>query len=123
MILGIGVDILHLPRITALISRRGQDTLARRILSQKEYVQFRQLQDLDQQKCDSYLSARWCIKEAAYKALYPHHRLEWKQVTVVKKAGKPELEFLNSKLYGIQRAHVSLSHDGEYAIAQVLLEG
>ena len=58
MILGIGVDILHLPRITALISRRGQDTLARRILSQKEYVQFRQLQDLDQQKCDSYLSAR-----------------------------------------------------------------
>ncbi|KAI8069841.1 4'-phosphopantetheinyl transferase [Gilbertella persicaria] len=128
MIIGIGVDIMHLPRITALVARRGHDKLARRILSQKEYLEFKSLQALNQQKRDAYLSARWCIKEAVYKALYPKHRLEWKQVTYINRAthgqkGKPELEILNSQLYGIQNAHVSLSHDGEYAIAQVVLEG
>lgn len=30
---------------------------------------------------------RWCIKEAAYKALFPVHKLEWKQVTVAKDQG------------------------------------
>lgn len=29
----------------------------------------------------------------------------------------------NSLLYGIQRTHVSVSHDGDYAMAQVILEG
>lgn len=28
------------------------------------------------------------MKEAVYKALYPVHKLEWKQVSVTKKAGK-----------------------------------
>lgn len=27
-----------------------------------------------------------------------------------------------SKRYGIQKAHVSISHDGDYAMAQVILE-
>lgn len=83
------------------------------------------------------------MKEAVYKALYPIHKLEWKQVSVIKKAGKmipylcpcihisniqlaagkPHLYILNSNLYGIQKTHVSLSHDGDYAIAQVILEG
>lgn len=41
MILGIGVDIVHLPRIAALISRRGHDKLAKRILSESEMKEFR----------------------------------------------------------------------------------
>lgn len=41
-ILGIGVDIVHLPRIAALVARRGRDPLARRILSQEEYTEFLQ---------------------------------------------------------------------------------
>lgn len=36
--------------------------------------------------------------------------------------GKPDLDILNGKLYGIKKTHVSLSHDGDYAIAQVILE-
>lgn len=40
MILGIGVDIVHLPRIATLISRRGKDRLARRILSSSELADF-----------------------------------------------------------------------------------
>ena len=124
MILGVGVDIVHLPRIAALISRRGSDKLAKRILSPTEYIEFRAKYDINNDPSQvRYLGSRWCMKEAVYKALYPIHKLEWKQVSITKQAGKPHLFILNSSLYGIQKTHVSLSHDGDYAIAQVILEG
>ncbi|KAG9291075.1 hypothetical protein G9A89_012947 [Geosiphon pyriformis] len=67
---------------------------------------------------------RWTLKEAAYKALYPHYRLTWKDIIVTKKDEKPHLFFLDSKKIGITtiNAHVSVTHDGEYVISQVLLE-
>ncbi|KAG2230717.1 4'-phosphopantetheinyl transferase [Thamnidium elegans] len=120
MIIGIGVDIVHLPRIASLMSRRGSNKLAKRILSQQEYQEFG---GLKQEKQLNYLGSRWCIKEAVYKALYPVHKLEWKQVSVIKQNDKPNLDIINGKLYGILKSHVSLSHDGDYAIAQVVLEG
>jgi holo-[acyl-carrier protein] synthase len=40
MILGIGIDIVHLQRIRALVARRGNEKLARRILSVKELKEF-----------------------------------------------------------------------------------
>ncbi|ORE09962.1 4'-phosphopantetheinyl transferase [Rhizopus microsporus var. microsporus] len=123
MILGIGVDILYLPRITSLASRRGKEKLAKRILSTKELSEFNQLKSVHDHNHIMYLATRWCIKEAVYKALYPIHKLEWKQVTVTKTGGKPVLMIENSLLYGIQRTHVSVSHDGDYAMAQVILEG
>ncbi|KAI7900423.1 4'-phosphopantetheinyl transferase [Cokeromyces recurvatus] len=128
MILGIGVDIVHLSRIAAIISRRGRDRFARRILSPIECKEFQlncSSSSFDDQKQLTYLSSRWCIKEATYKALYPIHKLEWKQVTSfnLENKGKPEIDIVNSEKYGIQKAHLSLSHDGEYAISQVILEG
>ncbi|KAI9487507.1 MAG: 4'-phosphopantetheinyl transferase [Benjaminiella poitrasii] len=126
MILGIGVDIVHLPRIAAIVHRRGKDKFAKRILSPIEYKEFqsnRLIPSFNDEKQLAYLSSRWCIKEATYKALYPIHKLEWKHVTVIKKEGKPGIDIIDSKLHGIQRAHISLSHDGEYAISQVILEG
>lgn len=43
MILGIGVDILHLPRLSSLVIRRGREKLAKRILSKKELIEFNNL--------------------------------------------------------------------------------
>jgi holo-[acyl-carrier protein] synthase len=40
MILGIGVDLLSIPRFRQLIQRRGLDRVARRILSPPEAVEF-----------------------------------------------------------------------------------
>lgn len=37
---GIGVDILHLPRVQALIERRSADALAKRLLSKTEHDEF-----------------------------------------------------------------------------------
>ena len=42
-ILGIGVDLVHIPRIAALISRRTEAKFAAKILSQVEYAQWNAL--------------------------------------------------------------------------------
>ena len=40
MIVGVGVDILHFPRLQSLVSRRGREALAKRILHPSEFAQF-----------------------------------------------------------------------------------
>ncbi|KAI9351726.1 4'-phosphopantetheinyl transferase superfamily [Zopfochytrium polystomum] len=73
-----------------------------------------------------FLGGRFAAKEAAFKAMQPHFHLGWSQVSVLSSAsGKPTLvlerEVLASQRIGA--AHVSISHDGDYAIAHVVLEG
>ena len=36
MLLGVGVDMLHLPRLSRIVSRYGKEKLAKRILSSRE---------------------------------------------------------------------------------------
>lgn len=57
MILGIGVDIVHLPRIASLITRRGSQGLAKRILSSREQKEFERFTDERQQLV--YLGSRY----------------------------------------------------------------
>ncbi|CAG8673302.1 5818_t:CDS:2, partial [Acaulospora morrowiae] len=74
-----------------------------------------------------YLAVRWSLKEAAYKALYPHHKATWKDLSVKKVEGKPCLilskRFQQEISFDIVKTHSSISHDGEYVIGQVLIEG
>ncbi|RUS18024.1 hypothetical protein BC937DRAFT_89213 [Endogone sp. FLAS-F59071] len=88
MILGIGVDILHLPRLAALIARRAnaREIFACRILSLDEIAEFHNVIDrrASSSTVDMYLATRWAAKEAVFKAMYPRHRLTWKEVTVTK---------------------------------------
>jgi len=44
-ILGIGVDILHFPRLIELLSRRGPEAFAARILSSQELQPFQRLRE------------------------------------------------------------------------------
>ncbi|KAJ1968014.1 hypothetical protein H4R35_006545 [Dimargaris xerosporica] len=69
-----------------------------------------------------YLATRWAAKEAVYKALYPAHALSWKDVAVVKHNDKPHLHFQDPAQLGISQSHLSISHDGDLVIAQVVLE-
>ncbi|KAF9189939.1 hypothetical protein BGZ51_009151 [Haplosporangium sp. Z 767] len=125
-ILGIGVDILHLPRIRQVLLRHPKRLLTR-ILTKTEQDEFRVLQegtdgDIDHDNLIRYLGTRWTLKEASYKALYPHHKMTWQDVTVVKDNGKPVLWIPEKARFGIGNTHSSVSHDGEYLIGQVLLE-
>ncbi|KAL4075919.1 4'-phosphopantetheinyl transferase superfamily [Scleroderma yunnanense] len=128
---GIGIDILHVPRIVALIQRRGAFRLASRILSPVELDAFRALANLSHNENEycvnetmavRFLGVRWAVKEAAYKALYPL-RPTWKDFTYTsfdkRTRTKPELVF--QAAIGI-RLYVSVSHDGEYIVASVLAD-
>jgi holo-[acyl-carrier protein] synthase len=59
MLLGVGTDILHLPRLKALIGRRSQGLLARRILSTHELEVFASLPDCDAARRVRFLAVRY----------------------------------------------------------------
>ena len=138
-IIGVGIDIVHTPRIASLVARRTPMKLATRILSPSELREWQTLsppissapasiaeRELDvvvAEKWFRFLAVRWAIKEAAYKALFPFYKPTWKDLTVSKVPadnGKPSLTFQNSAKV---KLHVSVSHDGEYTVANVLAEG
>lgn len=68
---------------------------------------------------------RWAVKEAAYKAVFPTYRPTWKELSYyshnVSTSRKPSLVFDGNGCEDII-LHVSVSHDGDYVIAQVLAE-
>ena len=145
-ILGIGVDVVHVPRILALLNRRRPDRFASRILSTTEYGQWQALQMSDDiQDRVQFLAVRyiktvgynnflilirlfrrWSVKEASYKAMYPVVKASWKELTYEKISGKPTLRYdpiLHANRHKIGRTHVSVSHDGDYVYSSVLIEG
>ncbi|GHJ85959.1 hypothetical protein NliqN6_2361 [Naganishia liquefaciens] len=144
MILGIGVDILHLARLRGVIARRGADKVARRILSEREWEGFRAIGNAEKgdviAEQTQFLGTRWAAKEALYKAAYPTYVLTWKQITLLKDARKPVLSITPRapteaertmragrdapQVDGVhERVHVSLSHDAGVVVAYVVLEG
>src|ERR1700692_2201632 len=112
-ILGIGVDLVYLPRITSLISRRGTPRLASRILSSHELLDWNSSCLASQDRflavrcvltphrvfhallTESPRLYRWAVKEAAYKALYPVVRPKWKELTYcgLRDSMKPTVEY------------------------------
>lgn len=58
MLLGIGVDIVHLPRIAAIVKRQAGHKFAHRILSANELEQWNRLPDHDVQKQVRFLAVR-----------------------------------------------------------------
>ncbi|GAA5833255.1 hypothetical protein JCM3766R1_005453 [Sporobolomyces carnicolor] len=129
MIAGIGVDLLHLARLRALLTRRGPHQLASRILSQPELLEWDQRREArSRSEIERFLALRWTAKEAAYKALYPRYELTWKDLVVSKRDKKPRLDFsptFADKLgenAGDVRLHLSVSHDADLMVAYVVAE-
>ena len=120
MIKGLGVDIIGVERFSqALARRRGR--LVRRLFTPSEAA-----------SCGGSaerLAGRFAAKEAFYKALGTGLReFTWQDVEVKNnELGAPRLLFsprlaayLQEK--GVCRSHISISHDREFALAQVILE-
>lgn len=124
MILGIGVDVVHVPRIAALIARRGPERFAQRILSNEELHSWKSIHEGDRSR---FLAVRWAVKEAAYKAMYPTVKPTWKDFSFRGLGqefygSKPSLLYHSSHpVTSIGEIHSSISHDGEYVFASVLV--
>lgn len=125
MIVAIGIDLVEISRIEEVFARRG-DRFRVRVFTEAEisYCERRA------SKLASY-AARFAAKEAAMKALGTgwSEGVGWMDVEVVSEQnGAPILRLHGRALermveIGARKALVSLTHSGNLAIAQVLLEG
>src|SRR5512135_417196 len=124
MIYGVGTDIVEIARVARVLTRYGE-RFAERILCPPELVRFRA-----HRKPVAYLAKRFAAKEAFTKALGTgiHAPANWHGVWVVNlRSGQPALEFTEAlatllQQRGVERAHVSLSDEREFASATVILE-
>lgn len=124
MIVGTGIDLAEVPRIRHAIERFGQRFLERiYTASEMRYC------DSKANRVERY-AARFAAKEAAMKAIGTgwHHGVTWQDVEVVRVPGsRPTVVFTGKAAQffdqlGATRAHLSLTHTVEYAMAQVILE-
>ncbi|KAI5892935.1 4'-phosphopantetheinyl transferase [Schizophyllum commune H4-8] len=123
-ILGIGVDLVHVPHIAAALSRHPS-RFPGRILSTSELSDWRKLADAAAAERVRFLAVRWAVKEAAYKALSAAYRPVWHELTYAHGLdGRPMLQYQPKEgpTPRLKALHTSVSHDGEYVIANVLAE-
>ncbi|WP_150462338.1 holo-ACP synthase [Nesterenkonia ebinurensis] len=115
MIVGIGMDVVDVPRFVEQLERTP--TLRQRLFTPAE----RELRVRS-------LAARFAAKEAVAKALGAPAGMSFQDCEVVcDDAGDPYLQVTGTvavvaEAKGVQRWHLSLSHDGDLATAMVIAE-
>lgn len=123
MISGIGTDLVFMPRIQQLLDKFG-DKAAQKMLSDPEFTDYKKAS-----RPAAFLAKRFAAKEAAAKAFGCGFRagLSLKHISVENDTlGKPQLCFSAKAAelaahQSITRNYLSLSDDGDYASAYVIL--
>jgi len=128
MIVGIGVDIADIQRIEDSLAQFGH-RFRNRVFTADEIAYCEQFTS-PTAKAERY-AARFAAKEAARKAFgaaTPLKSLAWHEVEIISSTeGAPQLRFGGRAAQLIEqlkiaRAHVSLSHAPQHAVAFVILE-
>jgi holo-[acyl-carrier protein] synthase len=124
MIVGLGLDIAEIDRIEAAITRHGAPILERLFTpAEASYC------DKHKNRFERY-AARFAAKEAAMKALGTgwSHGVRWRDIEVTREpSGKPTLRLagvareIADKL-GVKNISLSITHSGNFALAQVIFE-
>lgn len=123
MLIGVGSDIVSVPRISKIVSRRPG--FANRILSGKEKSIY-----LERRCSAEFLAGRFAAKEALLKAFGTGLRngLLFNEIEITSgPSGEPVAGFSGRALQifqglGAGKAFVTISHDKEYAIAFAVIE-
>ncbi|BBJ29017.1 holo-ACP synthase [Athalassotoga saccharophila] len=115
MIVGIGIDVVDIKRVS--------EKLGNRILSSKEFEIWQKRKKME------FVAGRFALKEAFFKAIGTGIRgVDLKSISFVPdESGALHLEeneviLSLKKIYEFDLVHVSLSHDGDIAAAVVLIE-
>lgn len=122
MIVAVGTDLVSIPRMRAALSRH-RDRLCRRLYTPREMAEGH-----GRPSPEVHFASRFAAKEAVLKALGTGwgEGIAWREVEVVGARGRPPEVRLTGRAQrmaegrGIQRFHLSLSHDGDYALAFVV---
>ncbi|MGH7307517.1 MAG: holo-ACP synthase [Candidatus Rokuibacteriota bacterium] len=120
---GIGIDLVHMPRLRAVIER-WQERFLTRVFTEHEIAYCRSRRDPVQ-----HFAARFAAKEAGLKALGTGLRLgiRWRELEVRRERGQAPVLLLSGRSREIGRARggdrmlLALTHDGDYAMAQATL--
>ena len=122
MILGLGTDLCPPSRWRHLVERFGAEKCAHRILHPDEAAY---LLAGNRERLAERLAGRWALREAFGKALGTGlDGWSWKELRYWNGRMHAEgalAELLTGK--GIRYLHGSVSHDGDLALAVVVLEG
>ena len=116
MIVGIGVDLVDIPRFERSLARTPR--LLQRLFSPAERV-----------LAPHSLAARFAAKEALIKAFGDSHDIGWHDMPVVSDVhGNPSFALRGRAVeaaaaLGVTSLHLSMSHDAGMAVAMVLAEG
>lgn len=123
MILGIGVDLVDVSRIEGIIYRWNQRFL-KRIFTDAEIRYCNNKKNPAQR-----FATRFAAKEAFIKALFPKNQegVNYHDIEIDQMNNRPVVNLYGSVKQsatdmGVNRIHVMLSHDGNYGIANVILE-
>ena len=122
---GIGVDLAVITRIRQMVARWDERFL-RRVFTDDEIAYCQRRRDPAQ-----HLAARFAAKEATLKALGTGLSMgvRWRELEVRRERGQAPTMVLSGRCRALARAkggdHVllSLTHDGDYAMAQAMLIG
>lgn len=123
MIIGLGMDLANIPRFEKALERRGQRFMER-ICTEAETAEI-----MSRPSPAAALAMRWAAKEAFSKAAGTGMRgMAFNEIEVVHESnGKPGLALHGraaewARRMGGPNAFLSLTDDGEYAAAVVVLE-
>ena len=125
MIFGTGIDIVDISRFERFV-RENNELLFKRLFTEQE-----QAYCTTRRRSAQHYALRFAAKEAFVKALGTGigDGIAWRDMEVVNApSGKPELVLSGRaaelfREHGLDRVFLSLSHDGNYAVASVILEG
>jgi holo-[acyl-carrier protein] synthase len=122
-IVGIGLDLVKIARVQALAERWHNRFL------QRVYTPDERRASFDRPSPYAALAGRFAAKEAVMKALGTGWAdgVSWQDIQVLNERGGRPVATVRGRTAvlvrqaGVTRIHVSLSHDGDYAIAEVIL--
>jgi holo-[acyl-carrier protein] synthase len=120
---GVGVDLAQMSRLRRVVERWDERFL-RRVFTEDEIAYCRRRRDPI-----PHLAARFAAKEATLKALGTGLSMgvKWRELEVRRERGEAPTMVLTGRTRALARAKgasrvlLSLTHDGDYAMAQALL--
>ena len=123
-VIAVGVDIESIARVGQLLERYGPRFVERVFTAGEAAYSLRRRHPAQ------HLAARFAAKEAAMKALGTGRAagVLWRSIEVVRGGGPPQLRFHDEAArrldaLGGRESLISMSHSGDFALAQVLLLG
>lgn len=123
MIVGVGIDVVALPRVERMWRRWGE-RIAARVLREDE----RRAMVPHEPRVIEWLAGRIAAKEAASKALGVPAGIHWHHAEVLAaRPGAPSLRWhgvarTRVEALGVTGAFLSITHDAGFAAAVVVLE-